>query len=433
MTELDVDPELFYEAAGAYSTASTKASNALTKLDTDLRTAIEMTGGDDGGRQWGAKYSFVGLEGTVSASVTTQVLFRMAALIRQSGVNHDQSEEAEEYNTPGGPLPDADPGGKTFFARPLKNPAGGNRAEPFGWKIVMEDAEWPNGDTTKLQAAADSWTLLASAYGSLDNDVKPKMDTLSVAKTTEMPDITSTNSSVKDAVELLADAMRQISGALSGYADVLKAAQEGAEWELQLQAVTQAINTINAATLGRPITKAIRKVAELEISYSRDRIKVMLAGLDTARTVTTSALDGASTVLTTAVNTKLNPVLQKQLLRPPEPTKSQTARENKARGARAETRAGIDPTTKKTSIPSTNGTAKRRIPDELDTGNKILTEVKNVDYQAYTDQIKDFEAYTQNNHYTFRLVVDNRTQLAPEIQTLASQGKVTIVRMDLNS
>ncbi|MEU0544936.1 putative toxin [Nocardia sp. NPDC005978] len=433
MTELDVDPELFYEAAGAYSKASTTASNALSKLDGELRTAVEMTGSDAGGQTWGAKYNFVGLEGTVSASVTTQVLYRMAALIRQSGVNHDQSEEAQEYNTPGGALPDADPGGKTFFARPLKNPAGGNRSEPFGWKIVMPDTEWVNGDTTKLQAAANSWTVLASVYGALDNDVKPKMDKLAVAKTTEMPDITSVNSSVKDAVELLSDAMRQIGSAISGYADVLKAAQEGIEWELQVQTVAQAINTINAATVGRPIQKAIRKAAELEIKYSRGRIETMLTGLATARDVTWGVLDGASTVLTSAVNTKINPVLLLKLQRPPEPTKSETARENRARGARAEARAGIDPTTTKTSIPSATGTAKRRIPDEVDHARKVLTEVKNVNYQEYTDQIKDFEQYAANNKYTFNLVVDNRTQLAPEIQNLVSQGKIVIVRKDLNS
>jgi len=296
----------------------------------------------------------------------------------------------------------------------------------------MRDEKWINGDTTKLQAAADEWTRLASAYGALDNGIKPKMKQLLTVKTDETPDIEQTDKSVLEALELLSDAIRNLASASSGYADILKAAQEGIERHLELLGTADVLNTLAAVIGGKPVQKAAQDTAEAEADVTHTRIKDILDGLADSRNLTISVLDGASTTLTSAVGTKFNPVLQKQLQRPPEPTKSERARENKARGARAETRAGIDPTKKKISIPSQTG-ASRRIPDDLDIANRTLTEVKNVGYQAYTDQIKDFRLYTQARGYTFDLIVDNNTKLAPEIEDLVRKKEINLVRMDLNS
>ncbi|MGV9822395.1 putative toxin [Nocardia xishanensis] len=428
MSELDVDPELFYELAGEYSRASTAASAALRKMDAEIRVE-KMSGEDPGGKEWGADYFRSGIEAVVTASMATDVLVRMAALVRQSGVNHDQSENAEEYNKPGGALPDADPGGQSFTAKPLKNPAGGNRPEPFGWPLVMGSVVWINGDTGKLQQVATSWLNTASVYSALDAEIRAKMKKLLGSTAPEIPDIDQTNKTVLDAIDLLADALRQQSGATSGYADLLAAAQGGIEREMTLQTVTQAINTINAATIGKPIEPAIRKAAELELDYSRGRIQQILDGLTESRKLSQTVLSSVSATVVSSVNTKFKPVLDRQLKRPPEPTRADKARENRLRGAKAEARAGIDPTERKESIPSTSG-ARRRIPDELDHTNMRLTEVKNVQRQEYTGQIKDFVAYTQANGYEFVLVTDINTQLAPEIEDLIKQGKIKHVKMD---
>ncbi|WP_067839713.1 putative toxin [Nocardia lijiangensis] len=433
MTQLNVDPELFYELAGAYSKASTTASSALRKMDNELRAAEKMTGGDDGGLEWGAKYAKSGIEAVVTAGMATDVMVRMAALVRQSGVNHDQSENAEEYNKPGGALPEADPGGQSFTPRPLKNPGGGTREEPFGWKLVMGEVKWVDGNTELLQKVADSWLTAASAYSALDIEIRTKMKLLRGSTAPEIPEIDQTNTTVLDGVEVLADAMRQQSSATSGYADVLTAAQQGIEYELQLQTVTQAINVINAATIGRPIQPAIREAAELQIETSQRKIQGMLDGLADARRVTGSALDAVSSTVVTSVNTKFKPVLDKQLKRPPEPTRAERTKENKLKGAKAEARAGIDPTKKKESFPSPSGTARNRTPDDLDHTSKRLTEVKNVDKLEYTDQIKDFQSYSQTNGYEFVLITDHRTKLAPEIEDLIKQGKIKHVRMDFQT
>ncbi|WP_280445681.1 putative toxin [Nocardia brasiliensis] len=433
LSELDVDPELFYEVAGAYSRASRSASAALLKLDRELRAAVKMSGSDSGGRSWGGTYFKSAVEALVTAGMATRALAQMAALVRQSGVNHDQSEQADSYNTPGGKLPDADPGSQTAEARPPKNPAGGTRAEPSLWKDVMGAVEWIDGDADLMENAANSWIAAASSYQALDDAITPKMKSLLGSTSEEIPTIGETHTTVFEGVSLLADAMRQQGGATSGYAGLLRLAQEDIEWELRVEKLVQAVNDLNAATIGKPIEKAIKVVAELEIAYSRRQIENVLTGLTNARDMTATILTGVSTTVVNSVNTKFKPVLDKQLKRPPEPTSAERRRKNKLEGAKAEARAGIDPTKPKTSIPSASGTASRRIPDDLDTTNKRLTEVKNVERQEYTDQIKDFVSYCETNGYEFVLVTDKNTKLASEIQDLINQGKIKHVPMDFKS
>ncbi|WP_312037013.1 putative toxin [Nocardia flavorosea] len=92
---------------------------------------------------------------------------------------------------------------------------------------------------------------------------------------------------------------------------------------------------------------------------------------------------------------KFQPVLDKQLKHPPPRTRADQPRRNKLAGAEAEARAGIDPTKTKESIKSASGTASKRVPDDLDHTNMRLTEVKNVERQALTGQIRDDLAYCE--------------------------------------
>ncbi len=73
--------------------------------------------------------------------------------------------------------------------------------------------------------------------------------------------------------------------------------------------------------------------------------------------------------------------------------------------------------------------AKRR----LDHGQQRLTEVKNVQNQGLTDQIRDELAYCDRRGYEFFLITDNNTHLTTEMQSLVNQGKIKHVRMDFRS
>jgi hypothetical protein len=71
----------------------------------------------------------------------------------------------------------------------------------------------------------------------------------------------------------------------------------------------------------------------------------------------------------------------------------------------------------KERIESLTGTAKYRIPDGIEHEAHILYEVKNVSYQGYTYQIKDYVLYCQTYGYKFILVVrETSTTLSTPLQ-----------------
>ncbi|MFI2562181.1 MULTISPECIES: putative toxin [Nocardia] len=108
-----------------------------------------------------------------------------------------------------------------------------------------------------------------------------------------------------------------------------------------------------------------------------------------------------------------------------------TARRNKLEGAKGEARAGIDPVKPKESFVGSTGA--RRVPDDIDHGQKRLTEVKNVQQQSLTEQIKDDLIYCQTNGYEFVLITDTNTKLTAPLQGLVDQGRIKHVTMDLQS
>ncbi|WP_216897718.1 putative toxin [Nocardia alni] len=432
MTDLDVDPDLFYESGSGYDTASQDASSALKALDTTLRQAINMTGGDPGGKEWGAKYSNTTVEASVVMGDTIQVLVRMAALLRQTGVSHDQSEEASQMNGPDADLPPGDPGGATYTMRPPKDPSGGSRPKPTGWDIVMPGVTWINGDVAKLRDTSDAWSKAHGTYYVLGKRFSDKIQLLlNSTRTPELTDIQEINSTILDALSILADATNQQAGGIDGYAEELNTAQQGIEFYLNLQVVVQSINVLGSVASGGTVTRVAAELAEAEVDNAREAIQKYLDNLADARRVTMNVLDAVSLTATGDLRDRIYPLLQRLPESQP-PTKAEKMRENRLRGARAEARAGIDPTKKKTSIISRSG-AKNRIPDDIDRESKTLTEVKNVNYQAYTSQIDDFYQYTQTNGYKFNLIVDAGTKLDPKIENLAQQGKINVVRMDLSS
>jgi len=67
-----------------------------------------------------------------------------------------------------------------------------------------------------------------------------------------------------------------------------------------------------------------------------------------------------------------------------------------------------------------------RIPDGLNHELKLLSEVKNVSSQAYTQQLRDFAAYARQNGYTFELFVRPTTQLSGPLQQAVQNGEIVL-------
>ena len=77
-------------------------------------------------------------------------------------------------------------------------------------------------------------------------------------------------------------------------------------------------------------------------------------------------------------------------------------------------------------IASLSGTAAYRIPDELLSDQKIPREIKNVKYQGYTNQLKDFNQWAKQNGYQFILQVRPNTVLSGPLQSAIKSGDIIL-------
>jgi hypothetical protein len=74
------------------------------------------------------------------------------------------------------------------------------------------------------------------------------------------------------------------------------------------------------------------------------------------------------------------------------------------------------------------GGTSTRIPDGLDEANKVIQEVKNVNYQALTGQLKAFIEYAKQGGYKFELFVRESTQLSKPLQNALNGIQATVKR-----
>ncbi len=77
-------------------------------------------------------------------------------------------------------------------------------------------------------------------------------------------------------------------------------------------------------------------------------------------------------------------------------------------------------------IPSLTGTAAYRIPDVLSQEAGIIGEVKNVANLSYTNQLRDFAMYAQQNGYQFQLFVRPTTVLSGPLQAEIQGGNIVL-------
>jgi len=67
-----------------------------------------------------------------------------------------------------------------------------------------------------------------------------------------------------------------------------------------------------------------------------------------------------------------------------------------------------------------------RFPDQFDAATNVLDEVKNVQSQSYTQQLRDYTAFTQQNGGTFNLWVRPSTQLSGPLQQAINDGLINL-------
>ena len=95
-------------------------------------------------------------------------------------------------------------------------------------------------------------------------------------------------------------------------------------------------------------------------------------------------------------------------------------------GKAAEDMVGTD--NPKHVIKSLTNTAKRRYPDILTP--EMLGEVKNVKHLNYTNQLKDFQLYSQKHQLQMNLYVRPTTTFSAPLQNIIDNKGITVIRIN---
>ena len=90
--------------------------------------------------------------------------------------------------------------------------------------------------------------------------------------------------------------------------------------------------------------------------------------------------------------------------------------------------AAADITRNKKAI-KVNG--RTRVPDQVDEATGNIKEVKNVQKQGLTSQIKDYSDAARANGGNFTLVVGEHTRLSKPMQGFAAEGNAIIQRIPM--
>jgi hypothetical protein len=93
-------------------------------------------------------------------------------------------------------------------------------------------------------------------------------------------------------------------------------------------------------------------------------------------------------------------------------------------GQAGEAAAGITKNTRR--IPSALDPGRSRVPDVFDPGTGILGEVKNVGYQSYSRQLRDYAAIAQREGLAFQLTLRPTTKLSGPLQQEVRRGTIQL-------
>ena len=93
-------------------------------------------------------------------------------------------------------------------------------------------------------------------------------------------------------------------------------------------------------------------------------------------------------------------------------------------GAEGEELAGITKNTER--IESLSQPGSYRVPDVLNDEERIIGEVKNVSYQPFTRQLRDYSGWAEQNGYSFELYIRDSTRMSGPLNQAVNQGKIMI-------
>lgn len=431
----DIDPELFYDTAVVYKQNSDAAAAALGKL-ADVETS-NAAGSNGVGPQWASAYDLAAGEAGEVAYRLVNVFHNLGNLLRQNGINHDQTEQAStlnRHNQFGDPIPPAGETTGTFLGAPadVGTVKGGDDPEPPHWDLVRDRITdgWPNGHPDRLWAASSAWTTFGHDLVAVDDQASPaELALITGVDAAEIGVVTTRMNEARIINTDVAGACGDLARASKAYGDKMETTKFGMKL---LVAELYALKL----TLDEPRLWPIRSwVMKTATNMAVGTINGLNTALRATAGTTMADLGAAGLSMGTAlpaVKTLLDLVPRRV-----DPTPAERVNDNRRKGSRAEQRAGIDPGKKRpirVTDPNT-GQTRTRIPDELDDENHVLREVKNVKRLYATQQLRDMAQWARDNGYKMVIVVDKgRTEIGNVEETLEAKypGLDVVIDQSIN-
>ncbi|WP_225728349.1 MULTISPECIES: putative toxin [unclassified Nocardia] len=424
-----VHPEWYWDVARQLGDLSTKLEQKLRELDGNLDVSRSAGVHSTAGTGWAAAYSQSAADIFELTSLSAIAAGNFAKMVHTAGANH---AEAENKNAPEkSQIPIPPPPQVTslqYSLHPTRLCNGGLGDIPDRWHLIdgRHKKAWADCDTGKIEHASQMFGKFSGDF----KDVKLNLP--------GNPDEPEDVPMIRSAVDRFLNAVDDVS-AFSGYLG--SACHEVADKShIEREQIKQVLfyceMTINTWKITRaaPVLRwFVKKMIDAYIEELKDRagrdVDALLTELDGFVDGAVQQTGGSMAGATGDVQLWLAPFLGRYA-RQGYPVTGRNLFDNIRAGRDGELRAGLDPNAPKRAV-FVNG--RTRIPDRIDDVNRQVTEVKNTnDTQGSAQQIHDESDWAAQNGYTMTLVVDNRTQLAPDTQQLVNEGRVTVIREELD-
>ncbi|MFC8530388.1 putative toxin [Nocardia sp. NPDC057227] len=433
-----IEPEAYYTAAARLVLASTTIDRALRDLDTAL-DVIRSAGHHEAGVRWSTSYDQSASDVFELASFCAMAARELGYQVHAFGIIHAETEAATDP-AQGPYTPPANPQGTTITTalHPTKISAGGSGDRPAHWDYIAARVtkKWPDADFTRIAAAGelfqgfgtsadtDSYSVFDEVKAALYEQTEPEIDTV-------LDDLKFLATAYRD-TGMLASALRAACAEVATKTDIERQ---------QVQAILNALHTtmiaLDVAEIGaKGNPPPARQVSEQAIELEREKNLAMATKhfhelMTELEEFVAAAIESNTGVYTTATASSalLRPILGR-IPRKTDPIHNGGGgKQNEETGERGEERAGIPP-----GPHSTIPVSGPNTPDYVDIPNEQITEVKNKNSldRSDTAQITNYLTYADSVGYSVILVTDHRTQLTPDVQQLVDQGRITLIRKELD-
>ncbi|CKY63358.1 putative alanine and proline rich protein [Mycobacterium tuberculosis] len=260
MAPLAVDPAALDSAGGAVVAAGAGLGAVISSLTAALAGCAGMAGDDPAGAVFGRSYDGSAAALVQAMSVARNGLCNLGDGVRMSAHNYSLAEAMSDVAGRAAPLPAPPPSGCVGVGAPPSAVGGGGGApKGWGWVAPYIGMIWPNGDSTKLRAAAVAWRSAGTQFAL--TEIQSTAGPMGVIRAQQLPEAGLIESAFADA-----------------YASTTAVVGQCHQLAAQLDAYAARIDAVHAAVLDLlaricdPLT-GIKEVWEFLTDQDEDEIQ----------------------------------------------------------------------------------------------------------------------------------------------------------------